>query len=689
MNHSNRHFNDQQKAAIAYVTGPLLVLAGAGSGKTSVITEKVAHLIEHYAYKPHQILAVTFTNKASREMKSRIKARLAENNRGIMVSTFHTLGLNILKRDIVQLGYFPQFTLFDATDTSSIIREIVYEAFQGSKEQSQIFQTQISLWKNAFILPDQVHALEGSARDKILDFDQAVEVYKQYQAYLKAYNAIDFDDLILLSVQLLHKHTSVREYWQNKIRYLLVDEYQDTNDSQYRLIQYLVGNRKRFTVVGDDDQSIYAWRGARPENLTILQQDFPDLKVIKLEQNYRSTQTILHAANQVIQNNPHLFEKVLWSHNNPGESIRILSCKDEHHEAMRVASDILTAKLNHNKQYGEYAILYRSNHQAYPLERQLQGFKIPYHITGGSSFFEKAEIKDITAYLKLIVNPEDDRSLLRIINTPKRRIGTSTISGLSEYSAQRNRSFYYCIPELGLKYKIGEKGYLALQEFHGLIDAIRLKLYQSEIQTLQQNIGDFITQIGYRDWLVDTQGSDVIADKKYQNIQEFISFIAQDIQKQDPEEVMEKSIVERLQMTLQKLMLIDLLDGQSEQSDDNRVQLITLHAAKGLEFPYAYIIGLEEGYLPHHQSVEEEKVEEERRLMYVGVTRAQHRLTLSYATKRKRNGEIQDCQPSRFLSEMPEESLHWVDKQPEMSQEEKKGTAKQYLSAMKSLLNGT
>ncbi len=424
--------NPGQQQAVEFVTGPCLVLAGAGSGKTRVITNKIAHLIRGCGYQARHIAAVTFTNKAAREMKERVGQTLGRKEaRGLMISTFHTLGLDIIKREYAALGMKANFSLFDDTDQLALLKELTEGLIEDDKVLLQQLISTISNWKNDLKTPSQAAASAIGERDRIF-----AHCYGLYDAHLKACNVLDFDDLILLPTLLLQRNEEVRERWQNKIRYLLVDEYQDTNTSQYELVKLLVGSRARFTVVGDDDQSIYSWRGARPQNLVLLSQDFPALKVIKLEQNYRSSGRILKAANILIANNPHVFEKRLFSELGYGTELKVLSANNEEHEAERVTGELIAHHFVNKTQYKDYAILYRGNHQSRVFEKFLMQNRIPYKISGGTSFFSRPEIKDLLAYLRVLTNPDDDSAFLRIVNTPKREIGPATLKKLGEYYAK-------------------------------------------------------------------------------------------------------------------------------------------------------------------------------------------------------------------------------------------------------------
>ncbi|MGR9037557.1 MAG: UvrD-helicase domain-containing protein, partial [Gammaproteobacteria bacterium] len=452
--------NPEQQAAVKAIDHPLLVLAGAGSGKTRVITEKIAYLIKQGMPARH-IAAVTFTNKASREMKTRVTRLLDDKQtRGLRISTFHSLGLDILRAEYKTLSYKAGLTLFDPQDTLTLLRNLITHAPKDyDQDNAEIYAWQIGQWKNAFMTPDQALAAVGQEQRA------AARLYHDYIRSLKAYNAVDFDDLILLPVLLFQQHSSILEKWQNKIRYLLVDEYQDTNITQYQLVKLIAGNLGRFTVVGDDDQSIYAWRGAQPENLSQLQKDYPRLKVIKLEQNYRSTGRILKVANQLIANNDHVFEKRLWSNLGYGDPLRVLSHKDELIEAQQIVSEIIHHKFKSGGGYRDYAVLYRGNHQSRLFERCLRENNIPYFISGSTSFFAYTEIKDILAYLRLLVNPDDDAAFLRIINTPRREIGPTTLEKLGAYANERHISLFAASFELGLRRKLSEKSAHRLEKF--------------------------------------------------------------------------------------------------------------------------------------------------------------------------------------------------------------------------------
>ncbi|MDY6919657.1 MAG: UvrD-helicase domain-containing protein, partial [Pseudomonadota bacterium] len=451
--------NPRQSEAVHYIDGPLLVLAGAGSGKTSVITRKIAHLIGQCEIPAHRIVAVTFTNKAAREMKARVGELVkGKQGRGLTVSTFHTLGLTIIRRERQQLGLKNGFSIFDDQDSRSLLTELLHKDTDVGAEEVDRIRHQISNWKNDLVTPSLALSRAGDDQEV-----RAARIYSQYDRLLRAYNAVDFDDLILLPTLLFQEHEEILERWRNRIYYLLVDEYQDTNTSQYLLVRQLVGQRGRLTVVGDDDQSIYAWRGARPENLAQLAQDYPSLKVIKLEQNYRSSGRILKCANQVIANNPHVFEKQLWSDHGYGDPIRVIRCRNEEHEAEKIAGDILNQHMQRKRAFRDFAVLYRGNHQSRLIELKLQQFQIPYKVSGGTSFFARTEIKDVMAYLRLLINPDDDNAFLRIVNTPRRELGPATLEKLGQYAHNRGSSLFSVSCEMGLAESLNAKQYAMLK----------------------------------------------------------------------------------------------------------------------------------------------------------------------------------------------------------------------------------
>jgi len=651
---NNNGLNPQQQDAVEYIGGPLLVLAGAGSGKTRVITQKIAWLIREAGIPARNILAVTFTNKAAREMKGRVSELLESNlTRGLKVSTFHQLGLSILRQELAAAGLKAGFTLLDEQDTTPLIKELLK---QNDSERAAQVRWQISGWKNAMLTPEEALA---AAEDK--STHQAASIYADYERSLHAYNAVDFDDLIWKPVKLFEQQPDLLEKWQSNIRYMLVDEYQDTDISQYRLVRLLTGVRQAFTVVGDDDQSIYAWRGANPQNLLQLSKDFPRLKVIMLEQNYRSVSTILHSANALIANNPHVFEKKLWSALGEGERIRVVQCKDEEHEAERIVSDILMQKFQ-GRPLGDIAILYRGNHQARVFEKMLRQHDLPYFLSGGLSFFSRAEIKDAMSYLRLMANPDDNTAFLRIINVPRREIGSTTLEKLAAYANRRDISLLSACHELGLAEVIDSRRLTRLREFH---DWMMHHQRQACEERTSAALLQLLQEIDYMDILRERSSSEQVAERRWENILELVEWLQRLEQK-------EKTAPDEL---VNHLMLQDILERQDEENSSDRVSLMTLHAAKGLEFPLVYLVGMEEELLPHRTSIEEENIEEERRLAYVGITRARQQLVMSLAEKRRRYGEWMFCEPSRFLQEIPDEYLLWEGEQQQKQQTRETGMA--------------
>lgn len=663
--------NPRQKEAVTYLGGPILVLAGAGSGKTRVITRKIAHLIEQVGMTPRNIAAVTFTNKAAREMKNRVSSLLRNTNtRGLSISTFHNLGLTMLRKEYKAAGLRPGFTILDSQDTEQLLKEILQQD-DGGKDTLSLARWHISDWKNNLVSPEK--ALSTAETDVSV---RHAAIYLEYQRTLKAYNALDFDDLIMLPVQILTEQPQVRERWQNRIRYLLVDEYQDTNSAQYELVRLLVGIRGALTVVGDDDQSIYAWRGARPENLARLEKDFHQLKVTKLEQNYRSSERILKTANQLIANNPHIFDKRLWSELGPGEPIRIMACKNEEHEAERVVSEIIHHKFTHRRTYSDFAILYRGNHQSRVFEKVLRVHNIPYFISGGSSFFSRTEIKDIMAYLRLLANPDDDAALLRIVNVPRRQIGPGTLEKLAAYAHKRDIHLLAAINELGIEQEVGSKALERLREFSSWIQHLtRLAHEEHPVQTVRQLLND----MDYEYWLFQTTGNDKTAERRMENVSELVDWL----QRLHDDEMKGNNLADMVN----HLALMDILERQDEENTEERVNLMTLHAAKGLEFPCVFLVGMEENLLPHYASIEEDNIEEERRLAYVGITRARQVLNITYAGKRRRGGETVTCEPSRFLSELPEEDLSWEGKNNGESSDDPKQRGTAHLANLRAMLD--
>ncbi|EPM3974614.1 DNA helicase Rep [Vibrio vulnificus] len=667
--------NPRQDEAVKYVSGPCLVLAGAGSGKTRVITNKIAYLVQQCGYKARNIAAVTFTNKAAREMKERVGQTLGKGeSKGLMVSTFHTLGLNIIKREYRHLGLKSGFSLFDDQDQLALLKELTEKQLDGDKDLLRQLMSTISNWKNDMLSPEQAVARAQGEQQKLFAF-----CFEMYQKQMKAYNALDFDDLILLPVLLLRGQDEVRQYWQNRIRYLLVDEYQDTNTSQYELVKLLVGERGRLTVVGDDDQSIYSWRGAKPQNLVLLGQDYPNLRLIKLEQNYRSTSRILRAANILIANNPHVYEKSLFSEIPDGEKLKVLLANNDEHEAERVTGEIIAHKFLNRTDYRDYAILYRGNHQSRLIEKSLMQNRVPYRLSGGTSFFARAEIKDIMAYLRVLVNPDDDNAFLRIVNTPKREIGPVTLEKLGSYANMRGKSLFEASFELGLEQHLTGRGLDNLRRFTHWLVAIA---DQAERGDTVEAVRSLVRDIHYEDWLYETSASPKAAEMRMKNVSDLYSWIVADLEgdNNDQEEKTLKEVVQRL-------TLRDMMERGEEDEDSDAVQLMTLHASKGLEFPYVYLIGTEEGILPHQTSIDEDNVEEERRLMYVGITRAQRELTFVMCKERRQYGELIKPSQSRFLDELPFDDVEWEQTKKPVTQEERMAKGQAHIANLRAMFN--
>ena len=671
------NLNPQQKAALKYIDGPLLVLAGAGSGKTSVITQKIAYLVEQCDIPARNIAAVTFTNKAAREMKARVSKLMSKDKaRGLTVSTFHNLGLSIIRTEIKTLGFKPGFSILDQEDCRKLLKELMVRHSElDDKLLDQVHST-ISNWKNSLLEPGQATGASNSAGEQGIAM-----LYERYQRALKAYNAVDFDDLIMTPVMLFKQHPKILNKWQRRIRYLLVDEYQDTNLAQYELVRTLVNEKQALTVVGDDDQSIYAWRGARPENLMQLQTDFPGLEIIKLEQNYRSTGRILRAANTLIDNNPHLISKQLWSELGPGDPLRLISAENEEDECETVVNEIIDMRLKRRCKYSDFAILYRGNYQAKLLEIKLQSQSIPYEITGGQSFYAKTEIKDVMAYLRLLINPDDDNALLRIINTPRRQVGPTTLEKLGNYANQRGLSLYSAIDQVGLSASMPGNNLQRLRRFKYWIEQVSKNVYSGNPIAA---INEMLSDADYLGWLHQNASSDHVAQKRWENVNFLLAQLTQ-VLKSDSSDSENDKGDSAIENAIAKLILRDILDREEEESADDKVQLLTLHAAKGLEFPHVFMIGMEEDILPHRNSVEGGQIEEERRLAYVGITRAQRTLTMTCARQRTQFGEKSGSTPSRFVDELPEDDLIRIGGNAEVNAEQNQAKGEESLAALKSL----
>lgn len=666
--------NPGQNEAVKFISGPCLVLAGAGSGKTRVITSKIAYLVRECELPARYIAAVTFTNKAAREMKERVAQTLGKKEaRGLKVSTFHTLGLNIIKSEVKTLGLKPGFSLFDDKDSMSLLKDLTEVEFDGDKEMLSSLQSCISNWKNELILPEDLKYQTLSPSEV-----EYAGFYQRYYNHLRAYNALDFDDLILLPTVLLKDNEAVRKKWQNKIRYLLVDEYQDTNTSQYELVRLLAGERARFTVVGDDDQSIYSWRGARPQNLVLLQTDFPKLRVIKLEQNYRSSERILHCANILIQNNPHIFEKKLFSELGYGEPLQVITAKNEEHESERVVAELMAHKFMGATKFKDYAILYRGNFQSRVFEKVLMSNRIPYKISGGMSFFGRTEIKDIMAYLRLLVNQDDDNALLRVINTPTRGIGRVSLEKLGNLANHNRSSMFEAAFDPNLQDVLSGKALVSVEQFSRWIVELSDRAVRGDgIATIRE----MIKAMGYEEWLYESSTSPKAAEMGMANISTLFGWISNMLDGSELDPPM------TLQEVVNRLILRDMMERGEDTEETDQVQLMTLHASKGLEFPYVFMVGMEEGLLPHQSSIEEDNIDEERRLAYVGITRAQKVLFMTLVKERRQYGEVINPEPSRFLHELPQDDLVWEHKKPKVSAQERQQKSQVGIANLRNMMN--
>ncbi|NNC23997.1 UvrD-helicase domain-containing protein [Salinisphaera sp. USBA-960] len=662
---STRQLNPEQNEAVEYLAGPLLVLAGAGSGKTGVITAKITRLLDR-GYRPDQIAAVTFTNKAAREMKQRVASSTKRTDtQGLNVATFHSLGVTIIRAEADTLELKRGFSIFDAEDSDRILADLVGRDVDARKRT----RAAISAWKTALVDPEGAVAEPGGDA-------AAANAYREYQRRLAAYNAVDFDDLLRLPVQLFRDHPDARERWQNGFRYILVDEFQDTNTAQHELLKLLVGPRGALTAVGDDDQSIYGWRGAEPGHIAGLSRDYPNLKVVKLEQNYRSVGRILSAANALIRANTRVYDKNLWSARGAGDPVRVLACSDEAGEAERVVAELSAHRLRHGNRYGDYAVLYRGNYQSRAFEKELRERSIGYRVSGGRSFFEQSEIRDLVAYLRLMVNGDDDAAFLRVVNLPKREIGPATLETLGRYAASRHRSLLACARSIGMTGGMGERSGRRLAEF---AEWIADTAARGESGPARQLVGELVSDIDYRNWLRESATNAKSAQRKIANVDDFLTWLGQLDARSEGEACSLEAVVRRL----------SLLDyaNKDDAGADNQVQLLTLHAAKGLEFDHVFLSGLEEGLLPHHSCVEdEEKLAEERRLCYVGITRARKSLSLSYARERRRGGETTSITPSRFLDDLPADELDWPQNRNGKTANADAAQSEQNLAGLRALL---
>ncbi|ARU04047.1 ATP-dependent DNA helicase Rep [Comamonas serinivorans] len=641
--------NPAQQEAVNHLHGPCLVLAGAGSGKTRVITHKIARLIEA-GLRPGAVLAITFTNKAAAEMRERARGLIGRAANEVIICTFHALGVRLLREDGQALGLSPRYSILDANDVTSILKDCGGTTDAGI---ARGWQWTISGWKNAGLNAAQALAQAQTESDRVTAI-----IMQRYEERLTAWQSVDFDDLISLPLRLLRDHAEVREKWQRKIGHLLVDEYQDTNAVQYELLKLLLNARAPLTAVGDDDQSIYGWRGATLENLKRLPQDFPALQVIKLEQNYRSTSAILRAANNVIAPNPKLYPKTLFSELGEGEPVRVADCDGENHEAERVLARILSLReTSPHKEWRDFAILYRANHQARVFETALRKANIPYKVSGGTSFFDRAEIRDLIAWLRLWCNPDDDPAFMRAITTPKRGIGNQTMAQLVQFASQAKLSLFEALFAHSLGTALPGRAVAGLHEFGRLMNDLQFRARHAEgAEAGRAFLNDWLESIGYEEHLKQHEETQQAAAARWANVQDFCDWIVGRCggEIEDGTNVMSerRSVLE----VAQTIALITSL--KEKEQDANQITLSTLHASKGLEWPHVMLVGVVEGLLPFQSDAEgappmtAQRVEEERRLMYVGITRAQRSLQVSWSRQRKKGRSHVPALPSRFIGEM-------------------------------------
>lgn len=661
--------NEQQREAVLHVDGPVVVVAGAGTGKTRTIAFRTAHLVGK-GIAPDSILAITFTNKAAREMRERISKMVGTELCGRMtVSTIHSLCARILREDIGELGRDPRYTIFDTSDQAGLVRRALTDnGFDPRKIDPRMMLWRIGKVKNIF----------PSAETE--DFNDPVfrRVYEAYNKLLEKNNALDFDDLLLFTARLFEKKKVLKKY-QNRFRYIMVDEYQDVNNCQYSLIRSLAAAHGNLYVVGDDDQSIYGWRGARVENILNFEKDFKGARVIKLERNYRSTQTILDAANAVIRNNETRREKKLWTEKKESAPISVIEAADEGDEAARVINYIIAEKHGLKLRYGDFAILYRTNAQSRTFEEKLMRLGVSYIMIGGTRFFDRKEIKDVSAWLRALVNPEDEVSLLRIVNFPARGIGKTSLEKLREAALEKRKPLMEAMLEALSGGMVSGKALEGLRQFMGLIDELK-NIHAEKPNSPLDVLRHLYKKIDFRKAYVQTCSDADEAKRRYENVEEFANAVAE-YQRTEPEPTLEGFLENIALMTEEKEIEEDL--------GENSVTLMTLHSAKGLEFKAVFIVGVEEGYIPHELSEAEGMLEEERRLFYVGMTRARHRLFLSYALSRRRFGGEIPREPSRFIGEIPCHLLEHEDKEKVESAREEAGriVAEKSIASIKSLFD--
>ena len=667
--------NPRQLEAVKHTEGPLLVLAGAGSGKTRVITYRIANLLLHKEVAAENILAVTFTNKAAGEMQERTAALVGKKRcEGVILSTFHSLGVRILRQEIGHLGYNRNFAIYATSDQLGLIRQAIREsgAADGRKVNAEAVLWKISGAKSALLGPGRLPVPSGDDWAAV-----AADVYPRYQSLLRACNAIDFDDIIMLTVRLLQDHPEVLAHWQERFRHIMVDEYQDTNPSQYLFISLLAARYKNLCVVGDDDQSIYGWRGADVEKILAFEKDYPGCRLVKLEQNYRSTGTILAAANSVIKNNPKRKDKTLWTKSGDGEKIDLKVAQDDEDEATFVAERIRLECFKRNRSYGDFAILYRTNAQSRAFEEQLRFADIPYVLIGGMQFYERKEVKDALCYLRAIANPSDEQALLRIINFPRRGIGDNTLVRLNQWSQEEGVGLFEAFGKIGEIEGINAATREKVLSFHELLSG-EISDFKRRGR-LAERLAELFKRVGIEEELHRTIDDPKVARRRMENVEQIVNSLAG---------YEERTMRPTLSGFLEKVSLMDedrFSDRDKKEHGLDAVTLMSLHSSKGLEFPFVFLVGLEEEILPHKRSIYEDfTIDEERRLCYVGITRARRQLVITRCQHRKRYGKLEDREPSRFLAEIPAELLNETEGE-EISPEENERLAENAFAKLRNM----
>ncbi|HVJ39048.1 MAG TPA: DNA helicase Rep [Stenotrophomonas sp.] len=654
--------NPPQRAAVLHCEGPLLVLAGAGSGKTRVIVEKIAQLVATGRYPAKRIAAITFTNKSAKEMRERVGKRIrGEAAEGLTICTFHALGLKFLQIEHEAAGLKRGFSIFDADDAAAQVKDLLHGAKPDVIEDAKNL---ISRAKNAGLSPQQAMAAARSNREK-----EAASLYERYQARLSTFNAVDFDDLIRLPVQILEENPQIVQAWRERIGYLLVDECQDTNDAQYRLLKMLAGERGNFTCVGDDDQSIYAWRGANPDNLLQMAQDYPKLEIIKLEQNYRCSNRVLRAANALIAHNPHEHLKTLWSDQADGERIRVWECRDSEHEAEKVAAEISYLANAKQVPYSDFCILFRGNFQSRPLEKAMQLLRVPYHLSGGTAFLERQEVKDLLSWLRLIVNPDDDAAFLRAVQSPKREVGAGSLAKLAELAATKHVPMSRAAESMGALQHLPPRAANGLSAFTDILRDLRQ-------QSATLPAADLVRRLAEKSGLLTDLRNQSKDEASFQRRKANLDELAEWFEG-GPRGASAGDLAAQLA----------LLSRNDKDDGGNQVRMMTLHASKGLEFRYVFIVGCEDGVLPHEVSLDEGNLQEERRLLYVGITRAKEQLWMSYSKVTRKFGEQIRLKPSRFFEEIPAAEIQRDGADPVADAERKKERASAGLAAIQALFD--